>query len=89
MVTQPDTKNKMGNNILQLARWAGLAISIPFEMAAGPFIGYLIGSFLVHHFRMPKAVEVIFIVMGLIGSFINTAIIIKIIIHKEKLSSMK
>ncbi|MGA2090177.1 MAG: AtpZ/AtpI family protein [Endomicrobiales bacterium] len=91
---QPDSnrkrpERKKTDNILKIARWGALALSIPFEMAAGPYIGYLIGSSLMRHFGIHKAVVVVFIVMGLVGSFINTTIIIEMIINRENQSSMK
>jgi len=68
------TKKKSLWKMMQIA---GLAAAIPFELAAGPFIGYLIGSYLKNKFGIHPYVVHLFIFMGIITSIYNTALIIK------------
>jgi len=65
---------------------AGLAVSIPFMILAGPFVGYFIGRYLRDKFGMHRYVMYILIVMGFVASFYNTVVIIKMMlkINKEK-----
>ncbi|MDD5691751.1 MAG: AtpZ/AtpI family protein [Candidatus Omnitrophica bacterium] len=66
-------KNK---NTWKMVQLAGLGFSIPFEIAAGPFIGYFIGVFLRDKFGVHRYFIYVFIVLGFIASISNTVMII-------------
>jgi len=68
------TKKK---SLWKMMQMAGLAVAIPFELAAGPFIGYLIGSYLKNNFGIHPYVVRLFIFMGIITSIYNAVLIIK------------
>jgi len=67
---------------------AGLAFSIPFEIAVGPFIGYFIGIYLRNKFGVHRYIMYIFILMGFVASLVNVAITIEMMIkiNREKLN---
>ena len=72
--------------VWKLTEIAGLAVSIPFMIIAGPLVGYFIGRYLRGKFGMHRYVMYIFIIIGFIASFYNTVVIIKMMlkINKEK-----
>ena len=48
----------------KLARITALAFSVVFELTAGPFVGYLAGSFLAQKFHMSSVVVSIGVFIG-------------------------
>ena len=65
---------------------AGMAVSIPFTILVGPFIGYFIGIYLENKFGMHRYIMYVFVIIGFVISISNTAVIIKMMlkINKEK-----
>lgn len=63
---------------------AGLAFSIPFELAVGPFVGYFIGDFLKNKFRMNNFIIYCMVILGFIWSFNNAISIIKMMLKINK-----
>jgi len=86
MNNMPIVERYKRKSILKLIQIAGLAFSIPFELAAGPFIGYFIGTFLKDKFGMHRYIIYSFIIIGFIASVVNIMITIKmmLVINKEK-----
>jgi F0F1-type ATP synthase assembly protein I len=76
--------NNTVKNIWKMMQIAGLAVSLPFELLAGPFIGYLIGSYLKNSFGIHPYVVHLFIFMGIIASIFNAAIIIRSMVKINK-----
>jgi len=72
------------NNLWKLIQLAGLAFSIPFELAAGPFVGYFIGLYLRDKFGAPHYVMHAVILMGIIASIYNTSETIKAMVKMNK-----
>lgn len=79
-------KKNIKKNVWKMTQIAGLAVSLPFEIAAGPFIGYFIGSYLMGKFGAHRYIMYAFIIMGFVASISNTAAIIEMMvkINKEK-----
>jgi len=67
MTAQPVNKKKV-KSLWKMMQIGGLAFSIPFELAAGPFIGYFIGAYLRNKFGVHRYIMLIFILMGFIAS---------------------
>lgn len=74
----------MKNNVWKLVQIAGLAVSIPFEIAAGPFIGYFIGDYVIKQFAFHKFIMYVFIAMGFAASVTNTALIVRMMVLINK-----
>jgi F0F1-type ATP synthase assembly protein I len=72
-------KNK-GRDFWSVFQAGGLALAIPFEMAAGPFIGYFIGMHLKYRFGMHDFFIYLLTFMGLLAGFINTVAIIRMML---------
>lgn len=75
-VTSKDAKS----SAWKMMQIAGLAVSIPFELLAGPFIGYFIGAHLENKFGTHPSVTYIFIAMGFVASVYNAVLIIAMMI---------
>ena len=60
---------------------SGLAISLPFEIAGGPFVGYFLGVYLTGKFGAGSYLTLLFIALGIVASIINTAAIIRMMIR--------
>ena len=86
MNNTPVVNKNTKKRLWKMTQISGLAVSIPFEIAAGPFIGYFIGSYLMQKFGVHRYVMYVFIIMGFVASITNTAIIIKMMvaINKER-----
>lgn len=85
MTAQPVKKNT-GEGLWKMMQIAGLALAIPFEIAAGPFIGYFIGIYLKNKFGVHISIMYMFILMGFVASIANIVGIIEMMIkiNKEK-----
>jgi len=81
---QPIDKNNKKKSLWKMMQLGGLAFSIPFEIAAGPFIGYFIGSYLRNKFGMHRYVMYMFLLMGFVASVVNVAVIIEMMIKINK-----
>jgi len=66
-------KGKKGKELRQI----GLLGSIPFMMAAGPFVGYFIGGWLDKKFGTDPVLLIIFLVLGFAAAVKETVKIIK------------
>ena len=75
-------KNK--KSLRKLIEVAGLAVAIPFELVAGPFIGYLVGSFLKNNFGIHPYIVHLFIFMGIITSISSAAVIVRAMVKISK-----
>jgi len=86
MTAQPIDKKKTKRDLLKLMQIGGLAFAIPFEMVAGPFIGYFIGSYLKNRFGMHRYIMYLFIIMGFVAGIVSVVIIITMMtqINREK-----
>ena len=87
-MTALPVNKKTGKGILRMMKFAGLAFSIPFELAAGPFIGYFIGAYLRNKFGLHRYSMYIFILMGFVASVVNVAVTIEMMIkiNRDKLN---
>lgn len=56
---------------------AGLALSLPIDMAAGPVLGYFAGVFLRDRFGMPHFIVYIFLAAGFGAGVLNTVMIVR------------
>ena len=56
-------------NLQKLARITALAFSVIFELMAGPFLGYFIGTYLVKSFGMNSLAVSIGVLIGFLVSF--------------------
>jgi len=83
MTAQP-VNNKAVKDFWRMTQIAGLAFSIPFEIAVGPFIGYFIGAYLRDKFGIHRYIVFIFILMGFIASVANVVVTIEMIIKISK-----
>ncbi|MDD5679665.1 MAG: AtpZ/AtpI family protein [Candidatus Omnitrophica bacterium] len=77
-------KGKKKKSIWEMTQIAGLAVSVPFELLAGPFIGYLIGSYLKNSFGAHQYVVLIFVLMGIISSMYSVGVIIRMMLKIGK-----
>ncbi|MDD5282391.1 MAG: AtpZ/AtpI family protein [Candidatus Omnitrophica bacterium] len=84
MGTEFIDKKQPGKDLWKMMQIGGLALAIPFEMAAGPFIGFFIGMYLKSKLGLHEYIMYIFILMGFVAGFINTAVIIKMMIKINK-----
>jgi len=84
MEAGPINKKQSGKELWKMMQIAGLAVAIPFEMAAGPFIGYFIGIYLKSKLGLHEYIIYIFILMGFVAGFTNTAVIIQMMIKISK-----
>jgi F0F1-type ATP synthase assembly protein I len=80
MEGQSSVKNEPGSGLWKTFQIWGLALAIPFEMASGPFIGYFIGLYLKHRFGMHDLFMYLLVLLGLVAGFVNTAVIIRMMI---------
>ena len=71
-------------SLWKMTEIAGMAVSIPFTILVGPFIGYFIGMYLKDKFGMHRYVMYISVVIGVVVSIINTVIIIKMMLKISK-----
>ncbi len=71
----------MGNNFITTIQIAGLVFSIPFEVAAGPLLGYFLGAFLNKKYGMPEFFIYVLILLGLAASIMNAVLIIKMMLR--------
>jgi len=62
---------------------AGLMSFLPFVLAAGPFAGYLLGSYLQEKYNAPQYVVLIAISIGFAGSVIETVKLVKFALKAE------
>lgn len=70
-----------------LVQVAGLAFAIPFEVAAGPFVGYFIGDYLRHSFGVHRYIVFILIAAGFAAGITNVVLTVKMMIKISKKSS--
>jgi len=86
MTAQPIYKNKKKKDLWKIMQIGGLAFAIPFEIAAGPFIGYFIGAHLRNKFGVHRYIMYLFILMGFVASVVNVVLMIEMMlkINKEK-----
>ncbi len=83
MTARPVNK-KTRKDLWNMMQIGGLALAIPFEIAAGPFIGSLIGLYLKNRFGIHRSIILMFILMGFVASVINTVVIIKMMLKINK-----
>ncbi len=63
-------KNKEnGQGVAKWMRMAGLACSVGFEFAAGPFAGYFVGTYLSQRFGWGSLAVAISVFIGFLGGF--------------------
>jgi len=65
----------------------GLLSSLPFILASGPMGGYFIGDYITRRFNLGIYVTFIFIVVGFIGSLIETIKVIRMLIKIDRKDS--
>lgn len=63
---------------------AGLLLFIPLILPSGPLAGYYCADFLVKRYSFPEYCYAIFVVIGLLAGFAETARIIKLAIKTAK-----
>ena len=83
MMAQAGKKGN-GKGLWKMMQIAGLAMAIPFEIAAGPFIGYFIGVYLKNRFGIHRYVVYLLILMGFIASIVNTVTIIQMMVRIDR-----
>lgn len=59
---------------------AGLAFSIPFELAVGPFAGYFIGKYLRDIFGLHRYIVYVFILLGIAAGIFSVVMIIRMMV---------
>jgi hypothetical protein len=64
MTTTPDKPKGRKIDYSKLARLTSLALSVGFELAAGPFIGYYAGTYLVQRLGWSSVAISIFVFVG-------------------------
>ena len=72
----PEEKRKK-DSFLRTMEIAGLGFSVIFELAAGPFIGLLIGSYLVNHFGLHRSFLIAMVFIGFVTGIYNVTVSIR------------
>ena len=71
----------------KLYKWikiGGLLSFLPFVMAAGPLGGYLIGDFLQKKFGLGPVAMAVCIILGFLGSAVETVRVIRLALRAEE-----
>lgn len=63
---------------------AGIALCIPFVLAAGPLAGHFAGEYLRNKFNLGPAVTIVSITIGFVLSAVETVKLIKFISKTDK-----
>ena len=63
---------------------AGMIFFIPFATAMGPVLGYFAGNYICKKFHLPYFIVFIFVGIGALSGFLETARIIKLMTKIEK-----
>ena len=77
----PGSKNK--NAVYKWIKITGLMSFLPFVLAAGPFAGYLIGSYLQSRYNTSQYVVLIAVFIGFTGSVMETVKLVKFALRTE------
>ncbi len=77
----PGEKNK--KSTYKWIKIAGLMSFLPFVLAAGPFAGYLLGSYIKERYNAPQYVLLIIISIGFAGSVVETVKLVKFALKTE------
>jgi len=77
----PGQKNK--DSTYRWIKIAGLMSFLPFVLAAGPFAGYLLGSYLHERYGAPQYVLLIAVSIGFAGSVVETVKLVKFALKTE------
>lgn len=67
------------DQIYKQIKAAGIAVSIPFVLAAGPIAGHFAGEYLRSKFNLGSAVIIFCITIGFLASAVETVKLIKFI----------
>lgn len=72
------------NNLPQLFRMLGLAVTVPTVLISGPLAGFLAGQWLIQKWNFPSESSIILVLLGLFASAVQTVRILKRLYSESK-----